>query len=151
MDVAKALDRLDAVVLRRTSASGEWCTSALTASVLEWAQSLGARVELEAAVSYSWKGRTVAGRVDAVAVLPSGMRLAIEVDRTHKPQSLAKLAAMREAGCRVLWLRWNEANVVEPAAVAGVRVQWLRIAHPVAREHYDRRKAARKARRARSA
>jgi hypothetical protein len=151
MDVAEALSLLDAVVLRRTSASGEWCTSALTASVLEWAQGLGARVELEVPVRYEWKGREVAGRVDAVATFRSGMRLALEVDRTHKPQSLAKLALMRETGCRVLWLRWNEANVVEPTSVTGIRMHWLRIAHPVAREDYERRRAARKARRARSA
>lgn len=151
MDVAEALSRLDAVVLRRTSASGEWCTSAITASLLEWAQSLGAAVAFEVPLRYEWEGRTVSGRVDAVATFRSGMRLAIEVDRTHKPQSLAKLALMKAAGCRVLWLRWNEANVVEPTAVSGIRVHWLRIANPVPREAYDRRKAARKARRARSA
>lgn len=151
MDVSEALSRLDAVVLRRTQAAGEWCTSALTAALLEWAQSLGASVALEVPVRYEWRGRTVAGRVDAVATFRSGMRLAVEVDRTHKPQSLAKLAVMRAAGCRVLWLRWNEANVVEPTEVTDVRVHWLRIAHPVAREQYERRRAARKARRARSA
>jgi hypothetical protein len=102
MDVTEALRRLDAAVAARTAHSGEWATSAITAALLDWGKALGARVELEAPCRFTWKGRAVAGRVDALLTFPSGWRLAVEVDRTHKPQSLVKLEAMRAAGCRVL-------------------------------------------------
>lgn len=149
MDVAEALRRLDEVVARRTAHCGEWATSAITAALWDWAAVLGASVELEAPCRYVLKGREVAGYVDAVLTFPSGWRLAVEVDRTHKPQSLAKLEAMRQAGCRVLWLRWNEANRTESTAVLGVRVHWLRIARPVALDAYKARDAKRRAARAR--
>lgn len=149
MDVGEALKRLDGAVARRTAASGEWATSAITAAVMDWAALLGASVELEAACRYAWRGEDVPGHLDALLTFPSGWRLAVEIDRTHKPQSLAKLAAMKTQGCRVLWLRWNEANVVESSRSPGIRTHWLRIAHPVPLEQYRARDVKRKAARKR--
>lgn len=149
MDVTEALALLDEAVAKRTAHCGEWATSAITAAVLDWAKGLGAGVELEAPCRYAWKGEEVGGYVDALLTFPKGWRLAVEIDRTHKPQSLAKLAALKAQGCRVLWLRWNEANAVRGGAPADIRTHWLRIAHAVPLAQYEKRDARRRKARAR--
>ena len=78
----------------------------------------------------------------------SGKRLAIELDRTSKPQSIVKLRALRDAGCRVLWLRWNDGNHRAETLPPDVSAHWLSIADPQPLARYldanERRKATRR-------
>jgi hypothetical protein len=148
MDQQDALAALQVLVTERTRGMGWWATPTITQCVVEWLRRLGAAsAQVEAPVVYSWRGRPIAGRVDVLGTWPKGGRLAVEVDRTNKPQSLVKLRALRDDGCRVLWLRWNEGNHHADALPLDVPSAWLSIADPQRLEEYlsraERRRKAR--------
>lgn len=99
------------------------CTAALIRAVYDLAVAHNATVELEA--RHDVPGNPRKGRIDLIAKMPDGSRLAVEVDRAYKRWSLVKLISLqqKEPNTRGLWLRWDNhhgGDWIQGVAVVGL-------------------------------
>jgi hypothetical protein len=86
-------------------------TTRITRAVVEWAATHGWRARGEARVSVpaSEGERAQRGFVDVIVHRgPEEPDLAIEIDSTDKPWSVAKLRHAVAAGMHAIWIRWGD-------------------------------------------
>ncbi|GAB3857963.1 hypothetical protein ACFPIJ_18695 [Dactylosporangium cerinum] len=108
-----------------SSATASQVTARLTAEVERWAEHYGFACATEGSVQYYREGlfgpRWTNGYIDVVGIRPTGLSLAVEIDRTDKVRSLAKLASRAADGTVAIWLRWCHAtSMLMPPGVAAV-------------------------------
>jgi hypothetical protein len=101
-DLARALFSLYSSTLT-TAAT----TAHITRAVLEWAAAHGWAARTEARVGVG--DGTRLGWLDVVVLrAPAAPDLAIEIDSTDKPWSVAKLRHAAAAGMHPIWIRWGD-------------------------------------------
>lgn len=108
-----------------SSATAAEVTTRLTAEVERWAEHYGFACATEGSVQYYREGlfgpRWTNGYIDVVGMRPTGLRLAVEIDRSDKLRSLTKLASSAADGAVAIWLRWCHAtSILMPPGVAAV-------------------------------
>lgn len=120
----RTIDELAAVVfsLDTTRLSARAITARLTSAIASWALTHGWSVRTEARIEL----RTADGRlqdygfVDLIVYRGSGgPDLAIEIDQTDKPWSVAKLQYAMALGMQAVWIRWSGADWTD---VEGIHV-----------------------------
>jgi hypothetical protein len=100
-DLAGALFRLESSTLTTAVV-----TARITQAVIEWAATHGWATRTEARVGVGEAARL--GFVDVVVLRgPDLPDLAIEIDSTDKPWSVAKLRHAIAAGMVGIWIRWG--------------------------------------------
>jgi hypothetical protein len=97
-------------------------TGVITQSLQRWAEATGLQSAVEVTVPVPndaghW------GRVDLILTARDGRALVIEIDRTHKPWSLAKLRHAQDAGAAAVWIRWGKGPFTKPVDIATVVVR----------------------------
>lgn len=119
-DLASALYLLDTST--RTTAV---VTAQITRAVVDWAAARGWTTRTEARVGVGEETRL--GYVDVVVLRgPRLPDLAIEIDSTDKPWSVAKLRHAIAAGMEGIWIRWGDdewAGVFDDVDVIQLPVQ----------------------------
>jgi hypothetical protein len=84
-------------------------TAQITSAVVEWALARGWHPRIEARVSVESKGSGGLGFIDVIVRRAAGeAALAIEIDSTDKPWSVAKLRHAVAAGMQGIWIRWGD-------------------------------------------
>jgi len=86
-------------------------TKSITAEIVRWALSCGWQVRTEARVELPLPadGRRRVGFVDVlIRRAPPEADVAIEIDSTDKPWSVAKLKHAAAAGMHAIWVRWGD-------------------------------------------
>jgi hypothetical protein len=86
-------------------------TARITRAVVEWAAARGwsARGEARVGISGPKGERAQRGFVDVIVNRgPAQPDLAIEIDSTDKPWSVAKLRHAVAAGTHAIWIRWGD-------------------------------------------
>ena len=121
---SRTIDELAAVVfaLDATRLSARAISARLTTAIASWALAKGWSLRTEARIEL----RTADGRlqdygfVDVIVRRGSGEPdLAIEIDQTDKPWSVAKLQYAMAMGMQAVWIRWSGADWTD---VEGVHV-----------------------------
>jgi hypothetical protein len=85
-------------------------TKVITREVHHWALDHGFVCNLETytvAFSPAKEAPQSVGVLDLAGIHPTGLRLAIEIDRSDKSRSLAKLAGEANRGAIAIWVRWS--------------------------------------------
>ena len=97
-------------------------TTRLTREILAWALAKGWSAKTEARVVLSAPGQQINdyGYIDVIVKRGGGEPdLAIEIDQTDKPWSVAKLQYVMSLGMEAVWIRWSGAEWTD---VPGVHV-----------------------------
>jgi hypothetical protein len=114
--------------------SAHTVTRLITSEVTKWANDRGYHCELETV-----SGAPIAPpkqldwpiSIDLTGMHPSGLRLAIEIDRADNPRSLAKLAFEADRGAIAIWVRWaSRCRLALPGNVGLVELRTYRRSVP---------------------
>lgn len=124
VEVAKVVDELARIAFSvdTSGMSAKAITALLTREIVTWALSKGWSVKTEARVEPSRvpRRRTEYGYIDVVVRPGEGLPdLAIEIDQTDKPWSIAKLQYAMALGMEAVWIRWSGADWID---VEGIHV-----------------------------
>jgi hypothetical protein len=90
--------------------NGPQVTTLIRDLVAVWAQSYGFISDTEKrslATRTKHTGHRWPGFLNVIGTHPSGLRLAIEIDRTNKAWSIEKLAAEAHQGAVAIWVKWG--------------------------------------------
>ncbi|KAB1906985.1 hypothetical protein AB0F95_06840 [Micromonospora tulbaghiae] len=102
-------------------------TELVTEEVAAWVAHCGFRVAHEYRVEGTWNPRLASerqGRIDVFGVHPSGVRVAIEIDRASKQWSVEKLHHEANQGVVALWVKWGgPSRIIVPDNVGLVEVR----------------------------
>jgi len=124
VDVAELFDDLArlcfSVDVSGLSARG--ITARLTREIVAWSLANGWSTKTEARVVLSAPGQRIRdyGYIDVIVKRGDGAPdVAIEIDQTDKPRSVAKLQYVMSLGMEAVWIRWSGAEWTD---VEGVHV-----------------------------